>query len=124
MNQRREIFPNKIRLNPREIIRVKFVHCSFHHILTSSGIVSKKNSIFHDCTLYMRANTNFLPKESNLKITDNQSKRRLFLTLVFITESPVCGAENKEIMSVRKNHPDKERVTKQLSRERRKNRSN
>ena len=31
-----------MRLNPRKIIRVKFVHCSFHHILTSSGVVSKK----------------------------------------------------------------------------------
>ena len=70
----------------------------------------------------MRANTYFLPKESNLKITDGQWKRRLFLTLVFITESTVCRAENKEIMSVRKNHPHKQVVTK-LSREKEKNRS-
>ena len=35
-----------MRLNLREIIRVKFVHCSFDRILTSSGIVSEKFPCF------------------------------------------------------------------------------
>lgn len=62
----------------------------------------------------MRANTNFLPQES---------KRRLYLTLVFVSESIVCWAESKEIMSVRKNRPHKQRDTKQLSREKEESRS-
>ena len=60
-------------------IRAKFFVLRLFIVLTSSGVVSKKfPSFMIACIIRMRGNTHFIPKESNLKITDDQSKRRLF----------------------------------------------